>query len=105
MTTVLGSLLIKLGLDSGEFKSGMSQAEKDFKRAQREFEKTGKAMQSLGAKLSIAITAPFIALTDTTDLMWKPPWRSVFWTRFGSSFSAEMPNLKPASCMRSNTAT
>jgi len=65
MTTVLGSLLIKLGLDSGEFKSGMSQAEKDFKRAQREFEKTGKAMQSLGAKLSIAITAPFIALGAT----------------------------------------
>lgn len=53
--------MISLGLDSGEFKSGLSNAERDLKKTTKSFEKIGKSMQSLGTKLSIGLTAPLAA--------------------------------------------
>lgn len=61
MATKIGSLLISLGLDSGEFKSGLDQAEKQFNRSVKGFEKLGDKISGLGSKLSIGITAPFVA--------------------------------------------
>lgn len=62
MATLLGSLLISLGLESGSFKSGLTAAEKEFKAATRRFEATGKSMSDLGQKMSLAVTAPLVAL-------------------------------------------
>ncbi len=62
MATLLGSLLVQLGLESGEFRSGLSAAEKELKASQRRIEKTGEGMAALGAKLSLAVTLPLLAL-------------------------------------------
>jgi hypothetical protein len=62
MAETVGSLLVRLGLDSGAFRSGLSVAEKDFKAAQRRFEKIGEGMQSFGKKLSVGLTLPLTAL-------------------------------------------
>jgi hypothetical protein len=62
MATLLGSLLVSLGLESGQFKSGLTEAQKEFRRAQRSFEQTAKSMQSIGTRLSLAVTAPIILI-------------------------------------------
>jgi hypothetical protein len=62
MASLLASLLIKLGLDSGEFKSGLSVAEKDLKKATRQIEKIGKSMVNTGQQLSMAVTLPMAAM-------------------------------------------
>lgn len=61
MATLLGSLLISLGLDSGQFRTGMSQAERDMVKFQKRMEKSARAMQDLGARMTIGITAPLAA--------------------------------------------
>ena len=61
MATLLGSLLVSLGLESGEFRSGLSQAEKELRSAQKRFENIGKGMADLGAKMSLAVTLPLVA--------------------------------------------
>jgi len=58
----VGSLLVSLGLDSGEFKSGLKQAEKEFRRSTKEIEKLGEGLSRVGRNLSLAITAPLTAL-------------------------------------------
>lgn len=60
--TLLGSLLVSLGLENGEFKSGLSDAEKQFKASARRIEKVGQGMTDLGQKMSLAVTAPLVAL-------------------------------------------
>ncbi|QUM70840.1 phage tail length tape measure family protein [Sphingopyxis granuli] len=62
MAETVGSLLVRLGLDSGAFRSGLTVAEKDFKAAQKRFEKIGEGMQSFGKKLSVGLTLPLTAL-------------------------------------------
>lgn len=62
MAVNLGSLLVSLGLDSGEFKSGLDQVEKQFRRTERNFDKIGKKMAGIGRNLSVAVTAPLAAL-------------------------------------------
>lgn len=62
MASLLASLLIKLGLDSAEFKSGLTVAEKDLKKATREIEKIGKSMVGTGQKLTAAVTLPMLAI-------------------------------------------
>ncbi|WP_454599125.1 phage tail tape measure protein [Qipengyuania sp. SM2507] len=61
MATMLGSLLISLGLDSGQFRSGMSAAEKEVVKFQRSMNKTAQALQDLGARMTLGITAPLVA--------------------------------------------
>lgn len=66
MATLLGSLLISLGLDSGQFKSGLSQSERDFKRTVKSIEATGQKMRNVGLGLSAAISVPFAALIGSS---------------------------------------
>ncbi len=61
MATLLGSLLVELGLESGNFKSGLSAAQKELQRTKKQFEKIGQSMQQFGANLSVGVTAPIIA--------------------------------------------
>lgn len=44
MATLIGSLLVQLGLESGQFKSGLSAAEKQLQASQKRIEKIGKGM-------------------------------------------------------------
>lgn len=62
MASLLASLLIKLGLDSGEFKSGLTVAEKDLQKATRRIEKIGQGMVNTGKQLSAAVTLPITAM-------------------------------------------
>lgn len=58
----MGSLLVSLGLESAQFKSGLNEAEKQMRRSTRRIESIGRSMQNVGQNLSIAITAPLTAL-------------------------------------------
>ena len=60
--TLLGSLLVSLGLESAQFRKGMSEAERAMVVAQKKFQRVGSQMQGLGTKMAIGITAPFAAL-------------------------------------------
>lgn len=62
MATLLGSLLVTLGLDSGQFKSGLTQSEKELRTAQRRIQKIGDNLVGLGGKLSLVVSAPLLAL-------------------------------------------
>jgi len=62
MANLLASLLVSLGLDSGEFRSGLTEAQKEMRRTQRQFEKIGASMQQFGTKLTLGVTAPLIGL-------------------------------------------
>ena len=66
MATVLGSLLIQLGLDSGQFKSGLSQSERELKAATKRIERVGQRMTNIGAKMSVAVTAPILAIAASS---------------------------------------
>lgn len=59
---MLGSLLISLGLESGEFKSGLGVAEKELKATTKRIERMGKKMGDLGQKMSLAVTLPMVAI-------------------------------------------
>jgi len=60
----LGYLRYILGLDTVSFKKGMTEAERDLVTTQKRFEKVGSGMASLGAKMSLGITAPLAALAS-----------------------------------------
>lgn len=62
MATLLGSLLVSLGLDSGQFSSGLTGAQKELKKAQKQIEMTGAKIATAGAKLTAAITAPLLGV-------------------------------------------
>lgn len=62
MATLLGSLLVELGLESGTFKSGLTAAQKEMRRTQQQFEKIGQGMQQFGAKLTAGVTAPLVGI-------------------------------------------
>ena len=61
MATLLGSLLVSLGLESAKFKKGMTDAERQMVRSQKKFEQIGSNMASLGRKFSLGLTAPLVA--------------------------------------------
>ncbi|MGB7407149.1 MAG: phage tail tape measure protein [Pontixanthobacter sp.] len=63
MATMLGSLMISLGLDSAKFKRGMSDAERQMVVSQKKFAKVGRNMANAGKTLSLGITAPFLAFS------------------------------------------
>lgn len=65
MATLLGSLLVSLGLESGEFKSGLSAAEKELQRATKRIQAIGQNMADVGKNLSLAVSVPLIALGKT----------------------------------------
>lgn len=60
---MLGSLLVSLGLDSGEFRSGLTATEKQLRASTKRIEALGKSMGDIGQKMSVAVTLPLIALS------------------------------------------
>ncbi|WP_343347664.1 phage tail tape measure protein [Sphingomicrobium sp. XHP0239] len=80
MATMLGSLLVSLGLESGQFKSGMSDAQKEMVKTERKFMKIGSRMQSIGAKMSLGLTAPIAAIGAAA-------------VRMGADFEKSMSNI------------
>ena len=62
MATMLGSLLVSLGLESGQFKSGLTAAQKDLKKATKDIEAMGGKLQGLGQTLSTTVTPALIGL-------------------------------------------
>lgn len=62
MASFLASLLIKLGLDSADLRSGLSDAERDVRTASQRIASIGNAMVSTGQKLTMAVTLPMMAL-------------------------------------------
>lgn len=63
MATLLGSLLVSLGLDSAQFKSGMSEAERSVVSLQRKFQRVGQSMSNIGQKMSLGVTLPVAAFS------------------------------------------
>lgn len=61
MATMLGSLLISLGLNSGQFTKGMSDADRELVKFQKQAQRTAGALKDLGAKMTVGITAPLVA--------------------------------------------
>lgn len=55
---VVGSLRINLLANLAEFRSGMSDATKELRKFEKNFDRVGKNLQGIGTKLSIAVTAP-----------------------------------------------
>lgn len=61
MATMLGSLLISLGLDSAKFSKGMTDAQRELVTFQKQALQTAGAMKDLGARMTVGITAPLAA--------------------------------------------
>lgn len=61
MSDVIARLSVFLGLDTAAFERGADVSEKRLKKMERSFEQSGKKLQDLGKKLSLAITAPVAA--------------------------------------------
>lgn len=62
MAQRVGSLLITLGLESGAFKSGLNQAERELRAASKRIAAVGETMKGVGQKMSLAVTLPLIAI-------------------------------------------
>jgi hypothetical protein len=62
MAETVGSLLVRLGLDSGAFRSGLDVAEKEFRSVQKRFEGIGKKIAGVGKTMTLGITAPLAAI-------------------------------------------
>lgn len=62
MAETVGSLLVRLGLDSGAFRSGLDVAEKEFRSVQKRFEGIGKKIAGVGKTVTLGVTAPLAAI-------------------------------------------
>ncbi|MGT2515128.1 hypothetical protein ACVOMT_13670 [Sphingomonas panni] len=60
--TILASLIASLGLESTSFHSGIDNARKKMKSAEREFNKIGDNLTKAGAGLSAIVTAPIVGM-------------------------------------------
>lgn len=89
MATVLGSLLVSLGLESANFRKGMTDAERQMKVTQQKFEKIGTQMAGIGKGMSLAITAPLAAfgVAATKAAINAEEMESAFAVTFGKSAS------------------
>lgn len=56
----IGSLRAVLGLDTAQFADGLDAAQKELRRASREFEKIGKSISNVGQTLTAGLTLPII---------------------------------------------
>ena len=62
---ILAALKVVLGLDTGPFQRGATQAQLEARKMVRSIESTGKKMVTIGAGISAGITAPFVALVSS----------------------------------------
>lgn len=58
----IGSLKVVLGLDAADFEGGLTAAQKELRRAGREFQKVGKQIGDIGKTMSAAITLPVLGM-------------------------------------------
>lgn len=56
----IGSLRAVLGLDTAQFADGLDAAQKELRRAGREFEKIGKSISNVGQTLTAGLTLPIV---------------------------------------------
>ncbi|RZJ19126.1 MAG: hypothetical protein EON91_02715 [Brevundimonas sp.] len=61
-SATVGALRVTLGLDSAAFTDGLSAAQKHLQTVGGKLQSVGQTMATVGAGMSAAITAPFIAL-------------------------------------------
>jgi len=61
-SSVIGALRATLGLDSAAFEDGLGIAQKKLNRFGKDFQKMGANIGQMGQTLSIAVTAPLVAL-------------------------------------------
>lgn len=61
-SSVIGALRATLGLDSAAFEDGLGIAQKKLNRFGKDFQKMGAKIGQMGQTLSIAVTAPLVAL-------------------------------------------
>jgi len=62
MATRIGSLLIKLAVEHGLLKSGLSIAEKEVAKTTKAIQRRGREIADFGRQMSIGVTAPLTAL-------------------------------------------
>lgn len=60
-----GNMFASLTLESASFMSGLDAARKSLGNTQKTFERIGRSMQGVGAMMTVGITAPFIAMTNS----------------------------------------
>ncbi|MFN3930844.1 MAG: phage tail length tape measure family protein [Brevundimonas sp.] len=66
-SAVIGALRVTLGLNSAQFTSGLTAAQQQLQATSARFSSVGKKMAGIGAGLSVAITAPFIAFAVSSS--------------------------------------
>ncbi|MBR9765338.1 MAG: hypothetical protein GYB53_17915 [Rhodobacteraceae bacterium] len=59
---LIGALRIDLGMNSAAFQKGMTEATRDMRRMQKEFAGLAKNFRRIGAGMSLALTAPLVAI-------------------------------------------
>jgi hypothetical protein len=69
MAIVLGSLLVSLGLENGAFKSGLTEAQKELRRTQKQFEGIGLSMRQFGANIGLAVMGAFAGAVGAMALL------------------------------------
>lgn len=62
MQSVIGALRVVLGADTAQFEDGMKRAQQQMAAAGKRMEAVGASMMKVGAGLSVAVTAPLVAM-------------------------------------------
>ena len=62
LNSVIGALRVNLGLNSAAFTKGLTSSEKQLKTFQRNVNRIGQGLQSIGTKLSVGLTLPITGL-------------------------------------------
>lgn len=63
--SVIGALRVMLGMDTAEFESGATRAQRSAQRFEKDMAKLGGKLQKIGTGMSIALTAPLTAFGVT----------------------------------------
>lgn len=65
-SSLIGNLAVSLMMETSAFEKGASHAQRLMAKTQRSFEQLGSRMSSVGQKLSLAVTAPLLAMGATS---------------------------------------
>lgn len=60
-SSVIGALRVMLGMDTAEFESGTTKAQREMQRLERNFQRTAANVGRIGRNLTIGLTAPLTA--------------------------------------------
>ncbi|QJR00879.1 phage tail tape measure protein [Sphingobium yanoikuyae] len=61
-SSVIGQLRVILGMDTAAFEKGLTDAERQMARANRNLERMGQRMENVGKSISVAVTLPLLAV-------------------------------------------